>query len=142
MKLLKVFQDINPIIRGMSGQRHYTAYFKLVPLQRTPLTVQELEEYVRRLQEKYPDKGFHLQKRKVNSKLYYVITKKKYITIDGRKVRQYDRCPIYIDVETNSIYIPEYYYRIKPKLCNYILMRTLGTLKLATVKNIGGGYVN
>jgi hypothetical protein len=142
MKLLEVFKDVNPILKGMSGQRHYTAYFQLIPKNSQVMDkfefLERVEKYVEGLKQKYPDKQFYHYITKIDGKEYVVITKKKYITNEkGGKIRQWDRCPIYIRLDDFKVFIPEYYYKIKPKLCNYILFRTLGSLGLATVKNIG-----
>jgi len=142
VKLLEVFKDVNPVIRGMSGQGHYTTYFQLIPkcnhgMDRLEL-LGRIEKYVESLRQKYPEKEFYHYTCKIDGKEYVVITKKKYIVDkDGRKVRQWDRCPIYICLEDFKVYIPEYYYKVKRKLCSYILLRALGTLGLATVRNLG-----
>jgi len=143
MKLLEVFKDVTPVIRGMSGQKHYTSYFQLIPKQNPNMDRYELlervERYVESLQQKYPEKQFYFYTCRIDGRDFVVITKKKYITTgDGVKVRQWDRCPVYICLDDFKAYIPAYYYKIKPKLCGYILMRVLGALGLATLKNLGG----
>jgi hypothetical protein len=142
MKLLEVFKDVNPILKGMSGQRHYTSYFQLIPRNSQGIDkfefLEKVEKYVEGLKQKYPEKQFYHYITKIGGREYVVITKKKYIVNEkGEKIRQWDRCPIYIRLDDFKVFIPEYYYKIKPKLCNYILFRTLGSLGLATVKNIG-----
>jgi hypothetical protein len=142
MKLLEVFKDINPIIRGVSGQSYSTAYYQLIPKQNQKIDkfefLEKVEKYVESLQKKYPDKQFYHYICRIDGKEYVVITKKKYITNEkGEKIRQHDRCPVYISLDDFKAYVPEYYYRLKPKLCNYILLRVLGTLGLATLKNLG-----
>jgi hypothetical protein len=142
VRLLEVFKDVDPIIKGMSGQRRYTAYYRLVPKQVQGLTKHELlervEKYVEGLRQKYPDKEFYHYICRIDGREYVVVTKKKYVKGEGgAKVRQWDRCPVYISLDDFKAYVPAYYYKIKPKLCNYILMRVLGTLGLATLKNVG-----
>jgi hypothetical protein len=142
MKLLEVFKDVKPILKGMSGKNRNTAYFQLIPKNIQGMDKFELlervEKYVEGLKQKYPEKQFYHYITKIGGREYVVITKKKYIVNEkGEKIRQWDRCPIYIRLDDYKIFIPEYYYKIKPKLCNYILFRSLGSLGLATVKNIG-----
>lgn len=47
-----------------------------------------------------------------------------------------DVVPIYFDLENQKIFVPKSYVKSKPKLVNYILMRTLGALGLTTTKYI------
>jgi len=45
-----------------------------------------------------------------------------------------DAIPIYFDLENQKIYVPKTYMDKKPKLVNYILMRTLGALGLTKTR--------
>ena len=45
-----------------------------------------------------------------------------------------DAIPIYFDLENQKIYVPKTYMDKKPKLVNYILMRTLGALGLTKIR--------
>jgi len=45
-----------------------------------------------------------------------------------------DAIPIYFDLQNQRIYVPKTYMDKKPKLANYILMRTLGALGLTKTR--------
>jgi len=127
--LLEVFKDFDVTIKGYGQFGKYRQLFKLIPKPNAkPVTLQDLENYVKNLQQKYPDKNFNLLKKTINGKTYYIINKKKRIQ---SKKQIYDRVPIWFDLENQKIYVPKSYVTRQKRLTNYILMRTLGTLGLA-----------
>ena len=138
MKLLEVFKDFEVMLEGSSQWGRYRALYRLVPVKnRKKVTLQDLERYAKSLQMRYPDKEFYLKKVKVKGKEYYVIAKKCIIKVGRfKKIRQYDRIPIYIDLENQKFYVPKSYVETKSKLTAYILMRVLGTLGVAKVRYV------
>ena len=138
VRLLEIFRDFKIYIRGSSNRGYYTALYEVVRREDARVvTVEDLREYIRKLQERYPDRNFMLKKVKVKGKEYYVITRKSYyIDSEGRKRIVYDRVPIYFDLENQKFYVPKSYLKIKPKLVKYIVMRVLGALGVARVKYV------
>jgi len=137
MKLLEVFKDFQIQIRGMSNR--YKATFKVVPKPNPKhVTLEDLQNYIKRLQEKYPERNFYLRKTRVKGKEYYVITRKcYYIGKDGKRHRAYDRVPIYVDLENQKFYVPKSYVEKSRRLTNYICMVTLGSLGVSQSKFAG-----
>jgi len=138
MRLIRIFDDYNDItILGKSNHSRYDALYRVVRKPDARVTLEELQQYVRSLQQRYPDKNFMLKEVKMDGRRFYVITKKSYMrTPDGRKKIIKDRIPIYIDVENQEFYIPESYVRYSRKLANYVIMRVLGALGVAKVKYV------
>ncbi|MEM2297602.1 MAG: hypothetical protein QXH10_09265 [Ignisphaera sp.] len=127
--LLEVFKDFEVTVKGYGQFGRYVQLFKLVPIQNAnTVTVEDLENYVKSLQQRYPDKNFYLDKRVLNGKVFYIVTKKKRMP-NGRQV--YDRIPVYFDLENQKVYVPKSYVKKQRRLTNYILMRVLGALGVA-----------
>jgi hypothetical protein len=134
VKLVEIFKELDIVVEGTSQFGRYRALYRLVPTE-NKITEQDLQNYIQKMQQKYPDKNFQLNIRLVNGKFYYVITRKSTITLpDGTKKRVWDRIPIYIDLENQKFYIPQYYVKRRPKLAKYIAMVVLSTLKVAKTK--------
>jgi hypothetical protein len=113
MRLVKIFAEYDDItIVGKSNHSRYDALYKVVRVPDAKVTLEKIQEYVRSLQERFPDKNFMLKEVKVDGRRFYVITKKSYIkTPDGKKKIVKDRIPIYIDIENQEFYIPESYIK-------------------------------
>uniref|UniRef100_A0A7J3JQ66 Uncharacterized protein n=1 Tax=Ignisphaera aggregans TaxID=334771 RepID=A0A7J3JQ66_9CREN len=140
MKLVKIFDEYdNIVLRGKSFFSKYDAYYKLERKKNAVVDLQKIEEYVKRLQQKYPKEDFQLKIRKIAGKQFYVITKKSYRMQDGRKIIVRDRVPIYIDLENQEFYVPKSYILNRRKLANYIIFRTLGSLGVAKVRYLSMG---
>jgi hypothetical protein len=133
---MEPFKDFKVYIRGASQKGRYEALYELVPEDgRRYITRQDLEDYVEKLQEKHPDKGFRLDTKRIGGRRFYVITRRSYEKLpDGSKRQVRDRVPIYFDLDSQKVYVPRWYVRNRRRLTNYILMRTLGSLGYATVK--------
>lgn len=130
-KLVKIFDEYDDIlISGKAYKSKYNAIFKLQRKNDATLDFEKIQSYVENLKQKYPEAGFTLKQLNINGKLFYVITKKS--IINGKRVK--DRVPIYIDLNNQEFYVPKSYIVRSKKLTNYILMRVLGTLGVATVK--------
>jgi len=72
-ELLEVFKDIEIIVKGKSQHSRYEAEYLLAPAPNPKrITVEDLEQYVKRLSERYPQEGFKLEQRGP----FYVISKK------------------------------------------------------------------
>mgnify|MGYP000011619538 CR=1 FL=1 len=172
MKLLEVFKDFQVEVIGSSQHGRYRALYIVEPKpNHEPITVEDLKEYVEKLRQKYPDRGFYLRK----YKNFIVLTQKTVIAPRGvqgeikrtrKQLKRYmkllmpspvdlwmihllreklrklsskvkvkkDAVPIYFDLESQKIYVPKTYVERKPKLVNYILMRTLGALGVARTR--------
>jgi len=133
-KLLEVFKEHEVFVEGKSRFGKYTALYKVVPTPRErPLTVGELKNYVENLRAKYPDKNFVLQRRKIKDREFWVVTK---LRIDVSGNEQRDIVPLYFDLEGQRVYVPKAVVKAMPKLANYIIMVTLGSLKMSQSKYV------
>jgi len=122
MKLLQVFKDFKIIVKGKGFHGRCPQTFEVIPkTEPKQITKEDLENYVQDLAKRYPKKGFKLKK----EGKYHIITQE-----------ATPKIPIYIDLENQTFYVPESYVKNKPKLVNYICMRTLGTLGITTTKYI------
>jgi len=126
-RLLKIFKEYDVQIKGKGQFGRYTQLFILKPIEGQQITLEKLQDHVCILQQKYPQRGFRLKKRGK----YYIIDQTLYRE-DGK--RKQDRVPVYFNLDTQEIMVPWSYIVRKPKLVNYILLRTLGALKLAKPK--------
>jgi hypothetical protein len=125
--LRKIFDDYEVIIEGKGQFGRYDQLFKLTRKPDTQITLDLLQKYVTQLQQKHPQRGFRLKKRGK----FHIIDQTLYRE-DGK--RKQDRIPIYFNIETQEIFVPDSYIERKPRLANYILTRTLGALGIAKVK--------
>jgi len=138
-KLVRIFDEFRPTLRGKGNFGRYDQLFEVVrrPNPKT-VTLEDLAEYVFNLKEKYPENGFQLREVRLNGRTYYVIDKKSWRRLKGGvRVRVTDRVPIYVDLERQEFYVPQWYVRKRRRLASYIVMRTLGTLGVSTVKYVG-----
>jgi len=161
MELQQAFTDFQIIVQGRGQMGRYPQNFKITPKKRPKtITLEDLENYVQRLAVRYPERGFDLKqirlrepadearcKRRIE---YY--RKKLFKTPVDRAMLQHllqelkqlprktfhiitqkasPRVPIYVNLETQTFYVPKTYLKRKRKLTNYILMRTLGTLGIS-----------
>jgi len=134
MRLLEVFRDFEVLVEGRGQFGRYRQLFKIEPRkERRRITEEDLRRYVRRLQEKYPNEGFRLRKWKG----LWVIDKPSYRVERGKKVRDWRRIPIYIDLSAQRFFVPAWYVKKKRKLTNYVVMRTLGTLGISRSRYVG-----
>jgi len=138
MRLVKIFDEYDDItIAGKSNHSRYDALYKVERVPDARVTLEKIKEYVRSLQNRFPDREFMLKEVEVDGKKLYAITRKSYVkTEDGRKKIVKDRIPIYIDVQNQEFYIPESYIKYSRKLANYVIMRVLGALGVARVKYV------
>jgi len=140
-RLVKIFDEHVPVVRGKGQFGRYNQLFEVVK-KRNPkkLTLEDLAEYVFNLKERYPDRGFQLREVELDGRKFYVIDKKSWRKLpNGRRVRVRDRIPIYVDLERQEFYVPQSYLKRRKRLTNYIIMRTLGTLGVSTVRYVGNG---
>jgi len=139
VELLQIFKDVKVKVVGSSQFGRYKALYELVPVkERRPLTLRDLKAHVNRLKRKYPYRHFQLRHTCVGGREFWVIDRKsRYRDENGNVVRVWDRVPIYIDLKTQSFYVPKWYVKNKRKLAYYIIMVTLCSLGVARTK-----YVN
>lgn len=136
-RLVKVFDEYDDIIiKGKAFNNRYDALYRLVKKPDVNIDLDKLKEYVDGLQKKYPLHNFQLKTVRIGKKLFYVISRKSYAIIDGKKVKVKERVPIYIDLDAQEFYIPKSYITKNRKLTNYILFRTLGSLGVAKIQYV------
>jgi len=137
-KLVEIFKEHKPIIRGKSNRGKYTALYEVIPKPpafRPKVTMQNVKEYVENLKQRYPEKDFRYYKVKIEGKDFMVITRKAHWTdSQGRRHEVTDRASIYVDLKEQRFYVPYSTLRRRKKLVNYIIMRTLGALGVSTVR--------
>ena len=141
MRLVKIFDEHVPTVRGKGNFGRYDQLFEVVkkPNPRR-VTFEDLAEYVFNLKERYPNENFQLREVELNGRKFYVIDKKSWKKLpDGRRIRVRNRIPIYVDLQNQEFFVPESYLKKQKRLANYIIMRTLGALGISTVKYIGNG---
>jgi len=128
VRLIEVFKDFEIIVDGASNKSRYRYPMKVEKKKDAPtLKVEDLERYVDGLRARFPEKDFVLIKGNVEGKEYYVITK-------TPRHKSKDYVPIYFDLEEQRFFVPEYYLKDRPKLVNYIVMVTLGSLGISQTK--------
>jgi hypothetical protein len=138
MRLVRIFDEYADItIVGKSNHSRYDALFEVVRIPNARVDLDRIQQYVKSLQTRFPDKNFMLKKVKVEGKEYYVISRKSYIiTPDGKRKKVRDRIPIYIDLENQAFYIPKSYIEKNRKLANFVILRVLGALGVARAKYV------
>lgn len=136
MRLLEVFKEFDILLRGKSNFGRYEGTYLLVKKSNPKrVTEQDLAQYVARLQQKFPERNFQLKTRKYRGKVYYIVDQDIWVRQRRRrKKRKKDRVPIFFDVEEQKVYVPKSFVDRNKRLVGYILMRTLGSLGISTVK--------
>ena len=136
---MEFYKNFKVYMIGGSQSNRYKALYELVPKpDRKHITKEDLDDYVEKLKAKYPDKGFYLGVTRIDGRTLYVITRKSYQKLpDGSKHRVKERVPVYFDLESQKVYVPQWYIKNRRKLANYILMRTLGSLGYASMEYRG-----
>ena len=135
--MVKIFDEYDNItIVGGSCNGRYRALYKLTRLPNAEITYDKLLEYVRNLRQKFPDRDFMLKEARYDGKTFYVITRKSYTKVGDKIKIVRDRVPIYFNIHEQAIYVPRSYLKQQKKLTHYVLMRTLGALKIARVKYV------
>jgi hypothetical protein len=121
VKLLEPFKDFKPTIRGWSGSPKYKMVREVKPKEYPlKLTLKTLKKIVRKLRKQYPSHDYRLEKVKLHDKIYYCLR---------RGETDLKNPPIYIDLETGRIYIPQTYVKRKKRLVASVIdyrLRSLG----------------
>jgi len=92
-------------------------------------TKEVLEQYVKYLNEKFPERGFKL----IQKGNFLILTQNSYrIDENGKKKRKKDYISLYFDLEKKEIYIPSSFLKERKYLRSYLLMVALSSLKLTT----------
>jgi hypothetical protein len=132
LKLIEIFEEHTPIVKGGSQYGRYQAEFIIVKKPNPPqLTETELGIYTERLQQKYPSEGFYLRKITWKNKTLHVLAKRKNHHAQGR-------IPLYFDLENQKFYIDKRDLQKNERLANYIIMVTLGSLGISQSKYANG----
>jgi hypothetical protein len=131
-RLVELFEQHVPVVESGSQHGRYACDYVVV---RRPdakrLTVEDLEAYVRRLNEAAPSEGFTLKVRRWRGRKLHVVTK-------ASKRPKWPTIPLYFDLESQRFYVREVDLRRRPKLTNYVVMRALGMLGVAQGRYAGG----
>lgn len=139
MKLVQVFEDYEIIVHGSGQYGKYKQDFRveLVP-ERPELTEKDLEEYVKGLQKRFPERGFKLTRKVIDGVEYHVLTKPSTTKGKrGRKVRVKGRVPIYFRLGDQTFWVPMSFTKRRKKLTNFILRTTLGAMGQSQSKYLG-----
>lgn len=132
--LVEIFRKLEPEVVGGSHWPKYRALFSIEKrADPAVVTLETLQEYAQRLEEKVkarnPKLKVILKKVKFGDKVMYRLGVSKYWKDEnGKKHTYWQRVPIYFDLEEQRFFVPRYYVLTRPKLTNYIIMRTLGAL--------------
>jgi hypothetical protein len=130
LRLIQVFKEHKPIITGGSQHGRYKADFQLVRT-RNKIELEKIKEYVRQLNQKFPNERFYVRKIKYKNTTLYVLAKPKK---NDRPENGRKRIPIYFDIKNQKVYVEEKDIQNYPRLVNYLLMRALGSIGVAKVK--------
>jgi len=77
MRLLEVFRDFDVIVESWTRLPKYKTIKQVMPLENpNPITLQDLQEYIANLQQRYPDRNFKLRR----YRNFYIISQKTTIT--------------------------------------------------------------
>ncbi|MEM7817886.1 MAG: hypothetical protein QXP52_00140 [Candidatus Aenigmatarchaeota archaeon] len=130
-QLVEVFKDYEIIVPSRLKEGKYTRLYKIVKKNNPKkITLEDLKNFVKKLNERYPEEGFCL----IKQKDLYIITK-------NNEHRKLNFVPIYFDLKNQKIFIEKEYAEKEKRLTNYILMRTLGALGISQSKYIGSEKV-
>jgi exonuclease I len=148
--LLEIFKDIKVIVNSGSQFGRYKYPALIIPKE-NPRRITEIDlfKYCDYLNEKHKEKledeKFIVKREKVNGKEYLVLTKVKTnkstirIILEKLGIVKEEKpklnIPIYFDLQNQKFYVKKEEYEENPKLANYIIWRTLGTLGITTVKH-------
>jgi hypothetical protein len=132
--LIEVFNEFKPVLESYSRVEDYRVKREVIEVEDKPkLTKEVLEEHVKKLMEKYPQRGFKIVEKKIGEKTFIVLDQY-YKTPEGK--RKKDRIPIYFDLESQKAFIPSSFIKTKKRLASYIVLRTLGALGWARVGRV------
>ena len=128
LKLIEIFQEYTPIVKGGSYYGRYRADYIIEKKPNAPnITETELGIYVERLQHRYPNEGFYMRKLTWKGKTLHVIAKRKNHHAQGR-------IPLYFNLQEQKFYIDKKDLDTNPRLANYIMMTVLGSLGISQSK--------
>ena len=122
LQLTEIFEEYTPIVEGGSQYGRYKASF-IIQKRPNPkhITEQDLKKHLANLKNRYPNEGFYLRKTTWRNRKLHVLAKKKKPHVKGR-------IPIYFDLTNQKFYVEKKDLEKQPKLTNYIIMVTLGSL--------------
>jgi len=121
-ELLEIFKDFEVEVEGISGNKRYRALYHVVKKENPKrVTLEDLENYAKRLSEKYKGEKFAVEKQGE----FYVLVKKS---------GTLPSLPIYFYLENQRFFVRKEDYLKNKRLANYIIMRVLGALGVVTEK--------
>jgi len=128
LSLIEIFNEYTPTITKPCSTGAYRATYLILKKPDSPtITLENLKQYLEALKQKYPDQKFYLTTAKYQGKTLYKLSKK-------RNPSDKPRVPLYFDLQNQKYYIEKQTLQKQPKLTNYIIMRTLGTLGITQHK--------
>jgi hypothetical protein len=133
VRLVQVFKDFEVVVQGSGQFGKYKQEFRIEPKEDAePLTEERLGEHVKSLQERFPERGFSLDRSQE-----FLVFSQPSRDEEGRRVS--DRLSIYFRLSDQTVWVPSSFTKRKRKLMNYLLMRTLGSLGLTRSRYAGSG---
>lgn len=136
VKLLEVGKDFEIKIKTYSKDPKYVRYKKLVLLKKTiRITTQKIKEIAKRLQERYPYKGYYFERAKVHYEIESITipvsipeTGTRIFWIIGRKEEGRKGIPIYYSSTLGKLFVPKSFVDRKYRLVCSVLMYRLRDL--------------
>jgi len=128
IKFVEVFKDVFPVIRSISKDKRYKTR-KVIHLNQEAIEIdfKALLDYVESLKERFPERGYRLDKITFQGKEYAVLRKSDphlYLI------------SIYFDLEEGRILVPSSIWYRRKKLVGYMIFRTLGALGIKLKEKI------
>jgi len=132
LELVEIFTEHKVIMKGGSQYGRYNADYIIEKRPNAPKLVEtDLILHVGKLNSKYPEEKFYIDKIKWKGKILHVLTKRK-------NSKDKPRVPIYFDLENQKFFINKRDLEKDERLTNYIIMRTLGALKISQSRYANG----
>jgi len=134
-KLIKIWQDFQPVLFFKSGNREYMRtpqlpadYFKYSGKQLEKL----LWEVVQFYQANYPTHNYQGKIVRVKGKRFFIIRRGNIKTW-----KKAEDIPLYIDLETGDWYIPEWYVRRNTKLASHVVGYRISAIERIIRRHLG-----
>jgi len=89
MELLEVFKDLDVLVESGSHYKRYRCLKRVVPLENPKkIGVEDLKEYAKRLNERYPDRHFYVRAKKFGDRSLYVLSQAKRVREEISQVEE------------------------------------------------------
>ena len=125
LNLIEIFNEHEPVVNGHIGSGAYKATFIIQKQPNAPtITPETLKQYLQNLKQRYPDQKFYLTTVKYQGRTLYKLSKIK-------NPPDKPRIPLYFDLQNQKFYIEKQTLQKQPKLADYVIMVTLGSLGIS-----------